>query len=218
MNIALAVLIVGTFVIPSAVRAEPLRITSGTISIGSDLTGGLEGEGFTSLYFSADVHEQFGNTLLPRCCEPGSTSTFAGSGRWGFLHPILDSTHFDSGLLAFAFTSPAFVYPEIPYEPDKITIVQPFSFAATLSLYDPFPDEVLRRELVGSGHASMSVTKFRVPPGEYEPACSYIDCAGQSLRYTFESSAPVPEPGTFVLIGIAAAGFGARRLWKRTGA
>jgi hypothetical protein len=106
-------LLIACALVPLQAHADPIRITSGTVSVGSDAFGQLQGRNFT-FRFEADMVE-FPNHLrfLPLgCCdEPGRIGSFRDRGTLVFSRgPTINGREFDGARQEFAIESTDFSY------------------------------------------------------------------------------------------------------------
>lgn len=208
------VLLIACALVPLQAHADPIRITSGTVSLGSDAQGRLRGRNFF-FFFDADLDEPVNRHLFAPsgCCEPGRVGSFRQSGTLfsGRGEPtIINGREFESGRLEFAIQSPNFVYPEIPRSPDRVTISQPFTFTGIVTGFEQGTPQ-FRQDIVGSGQIELSL---QIP--EHSESCGPVRQCARDFTYFFESSAaPIPEPGTLLLFGSALGGVAALRRKKR---
>lgn len=82
----------------------------------------------------------------------------------------------------------------------------PFLFSGSFTYLSGPNDEISRLGLRGGGTATLSFSPFPNEPGFFR-----LD----SARYDF-SAAPVPEPATFMLVGLGAAGMARARSKRRS--
>jgi hypothetical protein len=82
------------------------------------------------------------------------------------------------------------------------TAKTPFTFTGSLTHYDEGGRPLLKRDLIGSGRATLAIDENLIP---------------LALGYVFDDAAPVPEPATLLLFATGLGAIG-RRAWKgRTG-
>lgn len=198
--------------IPQAANAEPVRITTGSVSVTSNIRdiisfnfsgNGLSVNGFDlhaagPQYMSPCLLSpsrcQPGDRILPTALrqlssEPGSGSSVTFNGRsvlvsWGSNDSFLQ------------FSGPGVV---IPFSTDPITLTMPFDMVGTINVH-PLDDPgsvIFSTEITGSGIATLTLRR----PGGNQQAGFAIDTA----RYDF-SPAAVPEPATVILLTTGLAG------------
>ena len=192
--------------VPAHTFAEPIRVTSGFLSV-----TGLGTNAFFELEapnFQAAGNLQPGAvgpdlTCFP--CEAGDTislnTTFLAS--IGAGTATVDGTAFS--LIGFAATDFLFGAADVlaPDVAGAFSVTRPFTFSGTLSgfdISDPEQNPIFQRMLIGQGLMSASFLENPNPGGP--PLFSF-----HSIRFDFAEPAPVPEPATFMLaaIGLGAA-------------
>jgi hypothetical protein len=202
---------------PAAAAAEPVTITSGTLTAaGLNISPHdfmLIGDGFSITGRGADSGS---SGLLCAPCLPGDVisfdSLFSGSALGSGSATVEDVSYpavWYGGVLAF--TGPQVTFPD---GSGTVVVRSPFELGPApprASLIVGYLTEMrdlpaFTIELAGTGSASATFTEG--PAGFF---------TFNSVTYAFSSSpAPVPEPATLVLVGGALAGVGARR-WRRRG-
>jgi hypothetical protein len=91
-------------------------------------------------------------------------------------------------------------------------VTQLFTFAGTVTA-DGQGAPQFRQDLLGSGHIELSLSNHNPDPGG---SCGGFRNCAEILTYFFESpTAPIPEPGTMLLLGSALGGFAALRRKKQ---
>ena len=216
---ALGVLFLSVFAWPQAAHAAPVTITSGSVSLISNIRdtssfnfsgNGLAVNGFdlhasvpqymSPCLSSASLCQPgdliFPNALIQLSSEPGSGSSVTFNG-----NTVLVSWASHDSFLQFTGAGAV-----IPSGADQITLTVPFDMAGTINVHaltDPGP-VIFSTMINGSGLATLTLTR---PPGN--PAGFAVTAA----RYDF-SPAPVPEPATLILLTTGIVGLGTSR-WRR---
>jgi len=190
--------------------AEPIQITGGTMDV--TILGGpisLVGEGFTF-----DGFVRLGNSPVQTCrpCLPGDVlslnAMWTGSDVAGDL--VLNGVTFDvdGGLSSqsgqvLEFSGSAGTVPAL--EGLTATLTGPFSFTGWFSLPVNNIDRV-RVDLFGGGTASVFLNRFSTDVNTW---------TSTRATYQFEDAAPIPEPGTMLLVGTALGGLALRQRRRR---
>jgi len=201
---------------PQAAKAEPVRITTGSVSVTSNIRdiisfnfsgNGLSVSGFDNhaanpQYMSPCLSSaslcQPGDLIFPTAlrqlsAEPGSGSSVTFNGRsvlvsWGSNDSFLQ------------FTGPGVV---IPFSTDQMTLTMPFDMVGTIQIH-PLDDPgsvIFSTEINGSGIATLMLQR---------PAGNPAGFAIFASRYDF-SPAAVPEPCTVILLTTGLAGIVVRK-------
>jgi hypothetical protein len=201
---------------PQAANAGPITITSGFVSVTSNirdiLSFNFSGDGLSANGF--DLHAAVPQYMSPclssaSLCQPGdlifpnsliqlSAETGSGSSVTFNGTTVLVTWAAQDSFLQF--TGPGVV---IPSAADQVTLTMPFDMVGTIqvhSLDDPGP-VIFSTTINGSGIATLFLQR---PPGN--PAGFAITAA----RYDFNPAA-VPEPATLMLLTTGVAGIVARR-------
>lgn len=193
---------------PASVRADSITITSGSVALvsvrGSDgLRGTLNGDAF-SMSFSWG-----GAVILPCPCQAGDAVTLSSSAHApntlnteGLDNDAMGTAIIGGTLytgLAFVgdltFAGPTFTLPALPPVdpgtfPIPLLLSGPFAMSGTISGYYVLGrDPQLRFTTDLSGTGTVNARLLGGPGQRYEL---------NELRYDF---APVPEPGTLLLVG-----------------
>ncbi len=211
--LALLLLTMSTFVAPA--EADPIRVTDGYVQWdqGDPWVFALRAAGFEAVS-RPTVAATGGTSTDPRSycpdispCAPGTPFS---------LSAVYTGAYLDSGIWQQDFSRTAYFDGVFDFAsgtgivPGQGWVDSPFTFTGTLLGYDnpersgtPF----FSQALVGAGQASV-----------YFQETPIIDATGYSvwfLKYDFEDAAPVPEPGTLLLVAAGAAAIAYRR--RRTG-
>jgi hypothetical protein len=213
---ALAIVFLSILTSPTAVKAESVTITNGSVSVTSNIRDTLlfnfSGNGLSAN--GLDLHTSvtqnmspclssasrcqpgdliFPNSLVQLSAEPGSPTfvTFNGT-----TVQVSWAAH-DSFL---QFTGAGVV---IPAGVDQITLTMPFDMAGTINVHalnDPGP-VIFSTMINGSGIATLLLQR---------PAGNPVGFAVSTARYDFNSPA-VPEPATLILLTTGLGGIVVRR-------
>ena len=210
LRLALLMVLAGS----SPAAADPIRITGGFVQAGAvdpRAQFALEGEGFSLAGFA----EAFSSTLSLQCvpCAPGTRLDLGGAFHGpdaagsGVVDGVTYSEVFLNGMTG-TFSSPSF---QISGAAAR-TVTQHFSFTGTISGYvlNPavhgFTEPAFTKTLTGQG----IVRGQFLFNADQTPLFS-----AANLRYSFTDPAPVPEPGTLLLVGAGAAVAALRRRRNR---
>jgi hypothetical protein len=199
--------------IPAAVSAEPIPVTSGFFSVtglGASAVFDLQGADFQAA--GGLEPGVVGPDLTCFPCVAGAVisldTSFLGSSGTGSAE--VDGMTFPSiGLAAtnFLFEAPDIVAPDTT---GSFAVTRPFTFSGRLfgfALTDPHQTPIFERLLIGQGLVTASFMENPNPGGP--PLFSF-----RSIRYDFAEAAPVPEPATLLLV---ASGLGGALQLRRRG-
>ena len=187
--------------LPSRAGAEPIRITSGFLSVdGLGASGFFQLSGMDFDVMGSAEPGVVGPDITCFPCEPGDPIDLStqylgtiGSGSGtvnGVSYPMLTFAN------TMVFTGPTITAPSAP---GPFTVVRPFTFDARLfGIVDhnlPTEQIVFDAMLFGNGTVTASFGASPTVPGE--TPLFFFD----SVRYDFSAAEPVPEPATLVLLG-----------------
>jgi len=193
---------------PALVRADPVRISSGSLQAGG-LDPSASAQFIGDNFLLAISMEAF-NASIQSCfpCLPGTSLDLSGffdktrsAGSAvvdGITYPQIFTDNsagtFSAGMVTLTALD----------EPGTLTVTLPFTFTATVNgqLLDPFiygyTDPVFTKTLAGRGTAA---AEFLYGGGnDGEPHLFFA----RQIRYDFTAAEPVPEPATLVLCGSVA--------------
>jgi hypothetical protein len=185
--------------IPAAVSADPVPVTSGFFSV--------TGLAASAVYDLQGADFRAAGSLEPGVVGPDLTcfpcvagdvisldTSFLGSRGTGRAE--VDGTAFPS--IGLAVTNFLFEAPDIfaPGTTGSFAVTRPFTFSGRLfgfALADPDQTPIFERLLIGQGLVTASFLENPNPGGP--PLFSF-----RSVRYDFAEAAPVPEPATLLLV------------------
>lgn len=190
----------------TAAVAEPVRlITSGNVyQIVEDGETGFTfaGSGFT---FNGEVSSRPASTCGP--CMPGTAFDLSATMTPRLFPPgtaTIDGRTYDAVFFSgtFNFEAGSVSVPEVPMGGPGVYPTAPFSFDGTLAGYADASltgAPLFSTALAGGGMASIGFF-------------NYGSISADGFSYTFEDTAPVPEPGSLLLFGSGAAWIASR--WR----
>ena len=220
--VGVGILFLSILTVPQAAKADPVTITSGSVSVTSNIRdtlffdfagNGLSANGVDS-HAPASVHQYSSPCLSsPSLCQPGDlifpNSLVELSAESG--SPTSVTFNGTTVLVSWAahdsflqFTGPGVV---IPSTGDQITLTMPFDMVGTIQVHaanDPGP-VIFSTTINGSGVATLTLQR---------PAGNPVGFAITAARYDFKPAA-VPEPATLILFTTGLGGLAVRRLRAR---
>jgi PEP-CTERM motif len=218
---AISIAAVSLIGLPYRGAAEPILVTGGFVQV--DVSSGgarvsLSGQDFAAVFGSGFSFR----SPLRLCPCPATEPLDLG----GFFHVTSNQGGFATidGVsypdLVFSLgTDGLFTTPTTVVSTGPRVVTLPFAFTGSLAAWDTLdtatPPPLIDRQLVGSGTVRAGLNVFNTDSGPVVFA-STIPGTDFQLEYLF--SAPVPEPGTLLLLGtgaIVAAGVRRRRRSRR---
>ena len=211
-----AVLLFACAVLPSVAGADPVRISSGFLSVDGLGDAGpfqLIGDNVNLSGFSQS-HTVGPSWCFP--CEPGDTIELGTQylADFGRATGTVDGTAYPGVMLAgpVIFSAPSIIAPSTP---GPFTVVRPFTFDATVrGIADlNLPTERTVFAALLFGHGTVTASFLASPVSSEQPLLFSFD----SVRYDFSAADPVPEPATLVLLGSGLAALAGRHHRRKRG-
>jgi hypothetical protein len=219
---ALALLLIA---LPSPLRAEPVRVTSGEVQVETSLSLArisMAGSGFA---LSLGTEDFFSDLRFCEPCDPSAPvvnlgATWKPTGTNGGSATV-NGVHFPEVFFGLG-TSGTFTTENFTLTgSESVTVTMPFTFRGTIAAFDssnfnPFQDTpVFTLPVFGSGTAR---AHFIASIADGTPLFSNDALPGTdfNLQYVFSDVSTTPEPGTLLLIASGAAVAEARRRRRRT--
>jgi hypothetical protein len=223
-TVVLALTLVGS--LSSAVNADEMQVVvttgsiryegccSGSFSFGNDdfaINGGLSSSGINPFFTFSDLRSGESRTATNRWL---GLDVFSGLASTATVDGSTISPAYLEGDIILT-TGPVLV-PETGA--DTLVVQAPFSFApgARMTIWDepfflrppPPGGPIADFLLLGGGTVTLTLQQIPGFPGRYDPTSTVWNFAASQPE-------PVPEPGTFVLLGSAIAGIAAARRRRR---
>jgi hypothetical protein len=215
--VAIPFFTIGMALLASATRADPIRITAGAL-LGDTFGAHLNATGEREFAISA-AGDKVGGIYNPaQCvgtsCFPGDvlpiTASWSGGDFGGVVS--IDGETFVIGLTtgeqgsALVSFNGSLMLPQFSGT-SLLSVSTPFTFSGTL--FYPFPEgpqEQRRESLTGAGIATL----------QFQWSSSFSAWLYEGGRYDFSPAAPIPEPGSLMLVATGAGVLLARqRLGRR---
>jgi hypothetical protein len=216
---AFGVLFLSVVTLPQAAKAAPVTITSGAVSILSNIrdTLSFNFSGSNLSVSGLNLHAPIQQYMTPCVssasrCQPGDlifpnarTSLSAEGPSSVTFNGTTVSVSWASHDSILQFSGAGVVIPSSAA--DQITLTMPFEMIGTINVHDVNnPGPVIFSTMIsGSGLATFTLTR---------PAGNPVGFAITAARYDF-SPAAVPEPASLILLTTGIVGFGASR-WRGT--
>jgi hypothetical protein len=212
-------LLLATFT-PSTARADTIVITSGSLTVAGIFQGAsysFAGQNFAVAGGGGDPGSVAPTQCFP--CVSGASinvNTFLVGSSLGQGTVTINGTTYNNVFIAgtFSFSGASVTVPNVM---SAITLTSPFSFSGLINgcqvshLLCTSSDVVFTTQLTGSGTAFIDLTFFQTPSG-----LSLFQF--QRVRYDFgDSTNPVPEPMSLLLLAGGLATLGAAKLKRVRG-
>jgi hypothetical protein len=201
-----ATLLIIAALTPATATADPLVITSGTLTV-AGLSGGPH-YSFTGLNFVAFGGGEQGSSGPQMSCFPCTAGAaisvggfFAGSSIRGGA--TIDGTFFSIVGGTFIISGPPII---VPNSTTNVTLTGPFTFSGDMHLCPSNCDinpPFFTVDIVGSGTLTLNLQVFTLQNGNRI-------FQFQNVTYNFQAPEPTPEPMSILLLGGGLVGLAAK--------